>query len=84
MKRKHKIFRKYIHPAIWWKRCIRKRDGDKCTICGASKTKLPIHHIIPKSKGGLSTKENLTTLCNSCHNTIHQVKEEKGANKCAE
>ncbi|MDA8227032.1 MAG: HNH endonuclease signature motif containing protein [Desulfitobacterium hafniense] len=29
-----------------------------------------VHHIIPLSKGGDSSNENLMSLCTSCHSTI--------------
>jgi 5-methylcytosine-specific restriction endonuclease McrA len=44
-----------------------KRDGFKCGYCGNTKD-LTIDHIIPKSKGGKSTWENLVTACISCNN----------------
>ncbi len=31
---------------------------------------LHVHHIVPRSKGGLSTLENLLTLCEVCHPLI--------------
>ena len=30
-----------------------------------------VHHILPVSKGGRHTQENLMSLCKSCHNKIH-------------
>lgn len=49
---------------------ILKRDGFKCTICGASAqdgAKLHVDHIIPVSKGGRTIKSNLRTLCSDCN-----------------
>ena len=49
---------------------ILKRDGFKCTICGASAqdgAKLHVDHILPVSKGGKTTKNNLRTLCSNCN-----------------
>ena len=49
---------------------ILKRDGFKCTICGATAqegAKLHIDHIVPVSKGGKTTKSNLRTLCSRCN-----------------
>ena len=51
---------------------IMKRDNFKCVLCGASPAKDPsvelhIDHIIPWSKGGESTIENLQTLCSKCN-----------------
>lgn len=51
---------------------IMKRDNFKCVFCGASPAKDPtielhIDHIIPWSKGGESTADNLQTLCSVCN-----------------
>lgn len=51
---------------------IKERDGFTCKQCGASVEKEPnllleIDHIIPISKGGLTTEDNLQTLCWRCN-----------------
>lgn len=51
---------------------IKERDGFACKKCGASVEKEPnllleIDHIIPVSKGGLTTEDNLQTLCWRCN-----------------
>jgi 5-methylcytosine-specific restriction endonuclease McrA len=33
---------------------------------------LHVHHIVPRSKGGLSTLENLLTLCEVCHPLVER------------
>jgi ferredoxin len=52
-----------------WKN-IRKnifdRDGNKCTNCGSEKL-LEAHHKKQVRFGGISSYENLITLCKSCH-----------------
>ena len=50
------------------------RDGYKCQHCkGKLKDKkLHIHHIIWKSKGGTDEPGNLLTLCESCHDDLHE------------
>lgn len=45
---------------------VRRRDGG-CVVCGNTK-KLHVHHIIPD---GLSTEDNLVTLCRTCHQVVH-------------
>lgn len=51
---------------------IKARDNNTCQICGLS-TKdesnllLEIDHIIPLSKGGMTTEDNLQTLCWKCN-----------------
>ena len=51
---------------------VMQRDNFKCCMCGASPAKdsnieLHIDHIIPWSKGGETTIENLQTLCSKCN-----------------
>ena len=51
---------------------ILKRDNFKCCACGASPAKDPavelhIDHIVPWSKGGETTANNLQTLCSRCN-----------------
>jgi hypothetical protein len=43
-----------------------KRDNYECAYCGQRKN-LTIDHIIPKSRGGLNTWDNLVTCCSSCN-----------------
>ena len=45
---------------------IMKRDGYTCSYCGA-KEQLTIDHILPTSKGGQNTWENMTTCCLKCN-----------------
>lgn len=58
---------------------ILQRDGFRCVLCGRSTAdgvKLEVDHICPVSKGGLTTPENLRTLCLDCNrgksSTYHQ------------
>ena len=48
---------------------IYERDRHRCRYCGVSEryATLEIDHIIPISKGGKSTYENLQTLCRKCN-----------------
>lgn len=45
---------------------IFKRDHQKCQYCGTS-NKLTLDHVLPKSRGGKSSWDNLVTACQSCN-----------------
>jgi 5-methylcytosine-specific restriction endonuclease McrA len=45
---------------------IYKRDGHSCQYCGSTRN-LTIDHVIPRSKGGQDTWENLVSCCDKCN-----------------
>lgn len=49
-----------VKVAVW------QRDGGRCRQCGAQQY-LEFDHIIPLSKGGASTINNLQLLCRQCN-----------------
>lgn len=49
------------------RRNIFKRDGNVCAYCG-SDDNLTIDHVLPKSRGGRTTWENVITACHICNN----------------
>ncbi|MFR6141815.1 MAG: RNA-guided endonuclease IscB [Finegoldia sp.] len=53
------------------KEAVLNRDSYTCQICGAKHTRLEVHHIVYRSKGGTDDEDNLITLCESCHKKIH-------------
>ena len=66
------------YPSDWHtrRRMVYRRDDYTCQRCGAEgggdgDVELHAHHIIPKSRGGSHSLNNLTTLCYSCHNAVH-------------
>ena len=60
-------FVRYRLKAVKLKReRIYKRDGWKCVYC-ESKRNLTIDHVIPKSRGGGNSWQNLVTCCGSCN-----------------
>jgi 5-methylcytosine-specific restriction endonuclease McrA len=47
---------------------ILRRDGYRCQYCSRGDVTLTIDHIVPKSKGGDDTWENLVAACVNCNN----------------
>jgi DEAD/DEAH box helicase domain-containing protein len=49
-------------------------DNDTCQKCGLKDDRLHVHHIIPRCEfddvNDSNYKENLVTLCPSCHKTL--------------
>lgn len=43
-----------------------KRDGHQCLYCGTTKN-LTLDHVLPSSRGGRTSWENLATACKSCN-----------------
>lgn len=46
---------------------VRQRDKNRCVQCGYEGPYLEFDHIIPRSKGGPSTVENIQLLCRICN-----------------
>jgi len=44
------------------------RDGGRCRHCGTTEN-LSIDHVIPRSKGGPDTEDNLQVLCVPCNSS---------------
>lgn len=53
---------------------ILHRDKHRCQKCKAKNTKLHVHHIVFRSNGGTNAPSNLITLCESCHDKLHEGK----------
>jgi 5-methylcytosine-specific restriction endonuclease McrA len=60
------------NPERHWKvppvnrRELFRRDNHTCQYCGSTK-KLTIDHVIPRSKGGSHTWDNVVTACEKCN-----------------
>jgi 5-methylcytosine-specific restriction endonuclease McrA len=48
------------------RRGVLRRDNNRCGYCGSSAT--TIDHIMPRSRGGKDTWENLVACCLKCNN----------------
>jgi 5-methylcytosine-specific restriction endonuclease McrA len=47
---------------------ILRRDEYKCSYCGRGDLPLTIDHVVPKSKGGIDSWDNLVCACTFCNN----------------
>lgn len=46
---------------------IMLRDDETCQYCGKRTRELTLDHVLPRSRGGQSTWENLVACCRSCN-----------------
>jgi 5-methylcytosine-specific restriction endonuclease McrA len=61
-------------------RAVDARDGQCCRVCGIyCGASIHRHHIKFRSLGGLTTLENLKSVCQRCHRAIHERTPEVGA-----
>ena len=49
------------------RRNVLRRDRHRCVYCGAAE-RLTIDHVLPKSRGGPDSWENLVAACTPCNN----------------
>jgi 5-methylcytosine-specific restriction endonuclease McrA len=49
------------------RRAVFARDRWTCQYCGRERGNLTVDHVIPRSKGGSSTWENIVTCCAPCN-----------------
>lgn len=49
------------------RRNILHRDGHSCQYCGYTGEDLTLDHVIPRSRGGQDTWENIVTACVRCN-----------------
>ena len=60
------------------RRNLLRRDGHACQYCGATE-RLTLDHVLPRSRGGPETWENLVAACTRCnHRTGSRTPEEAG------
>ncbi len=58
---------RYREPPLS-KRNIMLRDNYTCQYCGTRKPPLTVDHVVPKSRGGKTTWNNLVCACVKCNN----------------
>jgi 5-methylcytosine-specific restriction endonuclease McrA len=47
---------------------VLRRDNMKCQYCGKKSSQMTIDHIVPKSRGGQDSWDNLVAACVRCNN----------------
>jgi len=58
-----------LHKVNLTRENVFRRDGYRCLYCGEDRKKLlTVDHVIPKSKGGKDSWNNLVTACKKCNN----------------
>jgi 5-methylcytosine-specific restriction endonuclease McrA len=60
--------KQHIHKVPLTRENVYKRDNYECVYCGYSNVKmLTLDHVIPQSKGGKDSWDNLVTACRQCN-----------------
>jgi 5-methylcytosine-specific restriction endonuclease McrA len=54
-------------PLPLTRRNVFQRDGHRCQYCGTTREPLSIDHVLPRSRGGADSWDNVTTACLSCN-----------------
>ena len=67
--RLRKAFRRFAKPVKFSRVNIYARDGYRCQYCGTKCTidQLTYDHVIPRSRGGRTTWENIVSCCYACN-----------------
>ena len=55
------------------KSAVRRRDGNRCILCGC--IGCPDAHYISRAQSGLGIEQNVVTLCMDCHRAYDQSAE---------
>lgn len=48
-------------------RAVKDRDGEKCRYCGSTEGPFHLDHVVPWSRGGEHTIDNLVVACQPCN-----------------
>jgi len=56
-----------FRPLPLTRRNLFHRDGHRCQYCGCTGDRLSIDHVIPRSRGGEHSWDNVTTACLRCN-----------------
>jgi 5-methylcytosine-specific restriction endonuclease McrA len=56
-----------FRPLPLTRRNLFHRDGHRCQYCGSQSDRLSIDHVLPRSRGGSHSWDNVTTACLRCN-----------------
>ena len=59
--------RKKVRPPRFSKRLLVLRDDNKCQYCESSAADLTADHVVPRSKGGTTSWDNIVACCKQCN-----------------
>lgn len=64
-----RAFRRHARPVKFSRVNIYARDGYRCQYCGTKCTidQLTYDHVVPRSRGGRTTWDNIVSCCYSCN-----------------
>lgn len=62
----YRTARRYVPYVKYSRRNVQIRDRYSCQYCGVSQD-LTIDHVVPLSRGGRTTWENVVTACRKCN-----------------
>lgn len=62
----YRTARRHVPVVKYSRRNVHARDGYVCQYCG-NPANLTIDHVIPLSRGGRTTWDNVVTACRSCN-----------------
>ncbi|MGE3545897.1 MAG: HNH endonuclease [Kofleriaceae bacterium] len=67
--RLRRAFRRHTMPVRFSRVNIYARDGYRCQYCGVKCTtdQLTYDHVVPRSRGGRTTWDNIVTCCYTCN-----------------
>ncbi len=64
---RHYVRRPYRQKVAFNRKNVFRRDDHRCQYCGERANDLTLDHVIPRSKGGPTTWENVVACCRRCN-----------------
>lgn len=64
---KRYVRRPHRHRVAFNRRNLFRRDDHRCQYCGRRGSDLTLDHVLPRSRGGATSWENVVACCRSCN-----------------